>query len=214
MQNFSRPALYRPALARLGLASALSLGLALACAPAALGAEAKPAPPPRPPNVGLSKHVWHVSNSPKLKVDVAAGCPAKVSGYRDVVNTFVGPPLVPANPTGGLVCRYVPGLASKDAGRLARSTKLNQSHAAALAGLIRKLSVKPPTGPVNCPADFDSVAVIAFSYSGRADVALWYNASGCQSLDNGAIGSSETGDPSFYNGFMPYLNKLSPPVQG
>jgi hypothetical protein len=56
------------------------------------------------------------------------------------------------------------------------------------------------------------VAVIGFSFPGRPDVGLWYDASGCQTLDNGRIGSFEGGNPSFYDGFLNVVDRLSPPL--
>lgn len=196
-----------------GLAGASGLCLAAAIAWAPVASAGLPGRA-FSPSTGGAKQVWHVSNSPKLKVQVATGCPAKVGGFRDVVNTFSGPPLVPAAPAAGLVCRYVPVLATKNPGKLVRSTPLSQAQATKLATLVRKLSLKPPVGAISCPADTEAVALIAFSYSSGAHVALWYHASGCETLDNGAIGSFEMGNPAFYNGFLTGIDKLSPPARG
>jgi hypothetical protein len=95
---------------------------------------------------------------------------------------------------------------------LARQTRLDQAQADLLASVVRKLDLRPPTGTTACPIDFDVVAVIGLAYPGRSDVGLWYHASGCQTLDNGRIGSVETGNPSFYQGFLSTINRLSPPV--
>jgi hypothetical protein len=153
--------------------------------------------------------IWHVSRSPKLRVDVATGCPRSLRTDQDVVNTFPGPPLVPPNPTGGLICRYH-GLPS--AGALGRQTRLNAAEAKPLAQVVRKLDLKPPPELVSCPMDSRSFAVVGFSYHGRPDVGLWYWTSGCQSLDNGRIGAAEIANPSFYTGFEDAINKLSPPL--
>jgi hypothetical protein len=155
-----------------------------------------------------------VPTEQKLLVSVGSGCPASVIGYQDVVNTFIGPPLVPANPTIGLVCRYHPtgGVPSPEAGRLAEQTRLSAAQAGQLAGVIRCLDLRRPTGTTACPADIGTVTVIGFSYQDRADVGLWYAASGCQRLDNGRISAFEVGNPSFYAGFQPAVDRLSPPV--
>jgi len=155
--------------------------------------------------------VWHVSRSPKLRVDVADGCPPSVRGDQDVVSTFPGPPLVPPNPTGGLICRYR-GLPSP--GALGRHTRLDAVQARLLAQVVRKLDLKPPPELVSCPMDNRSFAVIGFSYRGRSDVGLWYWTSGCQSVDNGRIGAAEIANPSFYTGFEGTINKLSAPLAG
>jgi len=152
--------------------------------------------------------VWQVSRSPKMRVVVAAGCPATVAGYQDVVNTFAGPPLVPASPRAGLVCRYG-GLPQP--GMLRRQTRLGTTQAAALAKTIRALSLATPR-EMWCPLADGTVAVIALVYRDRPDVDLWYNASGCQSLDNGRIGAFEGNNPSFYTGFEQTINQLSPPA--
>jgi N-acetylneuraminic acid mutarotase len=155
-----------------------------------------------------------VSNSSKLSISVAAGCPASIAGYRDVVNTFAGPPLVPAGPDRGIVCRYHPtgGMPSAHAGQLADQTRLDSAAAQELAGAIRSLDLRPPTGTFSCPADIGTVALIGLSYPDHADVGLWYAASGCQTLDNGRIGAFQGGNPTFYNGFQGTSDRLAPPV--
>jgi hypothetical protein len=161
---------------------------------------------------GTADRVWYVSHAPKLRLDVAAGCPTSVAAYQDVVNTFPGPPMVPARPKSGLICRYGPSMATPRPARLERQTRLDPGEASLLAATVRQLDLKPPAGVSSCPADFGVVAVIAFSYAGRPDTGLWYHASGCQSLDNGRIGAFEGGNPSFYNRFLNTVDRLSPPV--
>lgn len=156
--------------------------------------------------------LWHVSRAPKLAVDVAAGCPKSVRGYRDVVNTFPGPPLVPAGPVSGMICRYWPSYSPRRADALARQRHLGTADARKLARAVRELDLSAPTGALACPADFGTVALIGFSYPNRPDVGLWYDASGCQSVDNGRLGASEPGNPTFYVGFLGLVNRLSPPV--
>ena len=168
----------------------------------------------RPPSASAAAPVWHVSRVPKLRVDMASGCPASVAAYQDVVNTFPGPPLVPANPKMGLICRYGPSTGTPGPARLERQTRLDQTQAGLLAGAVRQLSLAPPAGISHCPADFGLVAVIGFSFPGRPAVGLWYHASGCQTLDNGRIGSFEGGNPSFYSRFLSVVDRLSPPVYG
>jgi hypothetical protein len=166
----------------------------------------------QPPAASAAARVWHVSRTPKLRVDVATGCPVSVAAYQDVVNTFPGPPLVPADPKAGLICRYGPSTAKPGPARLERQTRLDQAQADLLTAAVRQLSLAPPTGVSFCPADFGLVAVIGFSFSGRPDVGLWYHASGCQTVDNGRIGSFQGGNPSFYNRFQSVVNRLSAPV--
>lgn len=165
---------------------------------------------------GSSAGTWFRPGSPRLEVSVAGGCPRSVAGYADVANTFPGPPLVPANPTGGLVCRYGAGVGlGPDGGGqalLMGGTRLDAAQAQRLAGAIRQIHLTASVGVVMCPADLGSVAVIGLTYAGRADVGLWYRTSGCQTLDNGRIGAFEVGNPSFYTGFEGAIDHLSPPV--
>jgi hypothetical protein len=156
--------------------------------------------------------VWNVSRSPKLRVDVAARCPASIGADQDVANTFAGPPLVPPGPKAGLICRYAPSATKPGPANLKRQTRLSTAQAGDLATVVRRLDLTAPSGVTNCPADLGLVAVIGFAYPGRADVGLWYHASGCQTLDNGRIGAFEVGNPSFYNGFLSTIDRLSPPV--
>lgn len=174
---------------------------------AALGAV-----PASPAVASTAAGVWTVSRSPKLRVDVASGCPASLGAYQDVVNTFPGPPLVPPNPTAGIICRYGPPPNTTTTARLQRRTRLGRVEAGTLSTVVRRLSLAPPAGISSCPADFGITALIGFSYPGRADVGLWYQASGCQTLDNGRIGSFEGANPSFYNAFLNTIDRLSPPI--
>ena len=159
---------------------------------------------------------WFQPSSPKLEVNVAKGCPSSLAGFQDVVNTFPGPPLVPAGPSAGLICRYGPiyGVGPTPASQrlLATSKQLNEGQAEELAAVIRSLTLTVSVGAFHCPADFGEVAVIGFAYPGKTDVGLWYRTTGCQTLDNGRIGAFDGGNPSFYNGFVNLIEHLSPPV--
>lgn len=89
---------------------------------------------------GCSSGPWELSSDPKLRVDVAGGCPLSLFGDQDVVNTYTGSKLVPADPTGGLICRYYPtgGLPSPtQGGQLAQETRLDSAEANELATAIR-----------------------------------------------------------------------------
>ncbi len=198
-----------PALAAVAAMAALGLVPAGATGAGATGAGATGA---GATGAGATERVWYVSHAPKLRLDVAAGCPASVAAYQDVVNTFPGPPMVPASPKSGLICRYGPSTATPRPARLERQTRLGPGQASLLAATVRQLDLKPPAGVSSCPADFGVVAVIGFSYAGRPDTGLWYRASGCQTLDNGRIGAFEGGNPSFYNSFLNTVDRLSPPV--
>ncbi len=159
---------------------------------------------------------WFTTSSPALSLSVAAGCPGSDASYADVVNTFPGPPLVPADPSAGLICRYGPGVGlgvdGSGLGLLVSSTRLDRAEAQQLAHVIRQIGLSEPSGVVSCPDDIGEVAVIGFSYPDRTDVGLWYRTTGCQTLDNGRIGAFEEGNPSFYDAFETGIDRLSPPV--
>jgi hypothetical protein len=150
-----------------------------------------------------SPDIWHVSRAPKLLVSVGAGCSESITQYRDVVNTFPGPPLVPPDPTSGLICFYSQDL-------LTHQTHLDVAQAITLVRAIRALDLSKPSGVFHCPNDTGAVDVIGFSYSRRVDVGLWYAASGCQSVDNGRLGSFQGGNPSFFVGFEGAFNGMLP----
>ena len=157
-----------------------------------------------------------VAGHPQLRVTVSGGCPASVATYRDVANP-AGPfrRLVWVGPRAGLVCRYgprplAPPVNGESTSALYRATSLSRGDARRLAGVIARLSLKAPPGLMSCPADFGSVTIIAFSYRHRPDVDLWYDDSGCESLDNGHVRSSEPNNRLFYAGFEPLIGALSP----
>lgn len=169
---------------------------------------------------GPSSGPWQITlRQPQISVTVTQGCPASVRGFRDVHNDSVSSQmLMPQTPQGALICRYGPrpfltGPSEVGPG-LYRTTVLGRSSAIHLANVISAINdVLPPTNP-HCPAAFGSVTIIAFHYSSKPDVDLWYSDTGCQTLDNGTIGAWETGNASFFNGFIPVIDQLSPPTPG
>ena len=154
---------------------------------------------------------------PQIRVTVAGGCPATVTGYQDVDNPG-GPRgrMVPTDPLAGLICRYGPyPLAPPSTGMsspaLYRSVRLDRHTAGRLAALADRLPTHSPPGLISCPADFGAATVIAFSYRHRADVDLWYHDQGCERLDNGHLSSFEPGNRLFYALFTPLVDRLAPP---
>jgi hypothetical protein len=156
---------------------------------------------------GCSSGAWGVtSKGSKLRVDVEAGCPRSVVGYVGVVSTYGGSKLVPADPTGGIICRYSPtGDAAPAAGQLTQQTRLDSAQAANLATAIRSLKLGTQSGKVECPAYTGKYVVIGLSYASQRDVGLWYGASGCGGIDNGRIGTD------FFGAVADLLPRLSPP---
>jgi hypothetical protein len=94
--------------------------------------------------------------------------------------------------------------------RLARSVRLDTADARRLASAIVNVSVEAAHGEFHCPnQEFGTVAVIAFDY-GRRTVDLWYQWTGCQTLDNGYVLAFQGGNPSFYSGFQDAFDDLAP----
>jgi hypothetical protein len=129
----------------------------------------------------------------RLRVTLAAGCPASLQGAVDVTN--VGPDLdtalLPvAVPTSGLICVYDSGggPATVESPRLSDHLQLDATTAAELATAARQA----PTAHLDdvetsCPMDDGAVTVLAFSYPDRPDVDLWWLTTGCQTLRNGHL---------------------------
>jgi hypothetical protein len=124
---------------------------------------------------------------PRLRVTVAGGCPGTAEGAVGVtdpsqsdLDTVLLPP---GSPTAALVCDYA-GFSRRLTGHRA----LDATTAGRLAAAARGLPLSHTLGgPRSCPADADTVAVIALSYPGRADVDLWLRPTGCASVSNGRI---------------------------
>jgi hypothetical protein len=142
----------------------------------------------------------------RLHVRVGDGCPASDSGYGGVNNSGSGLAaelLPPGPPSAGLICVY-DGANGKPFGLVA-TKPLDGEEAAALAAAVSKISLSHLDDAVtNCPLADGAAALVAFSYSGRADVDLWYARNGCQSLANGHIVATPD------QGFIDDVNSLSP----
>lgn len=160
-----------------------------------------------------------VARIPQVHVDVSAGCPTSLSDWEDVRNTGTGlsSQLVPPNPVAGLICRYKgnhggPSVLPLSGRTLYRQVVLGTQTSRRLATSIAAVSLARPTGMAACPDDLGSASLLAFAYPGRQDVDLWYADSGCGTLDNGEVEAFEPGNPPFYQGFAPLLDRLAPPA--
>jgi hypothetical protein len=127
---------------------------------------------------------------PRLRVTVADGCPATVKAAVGVTNPdqpdLDAALLPPGSPTAGVVCDYA-GFSHRLTGRRV----LDATAAERLAATARGLPLGHSSGgPRHCPIDSDTVAVIVFSYPGRADVDLWLRPTGCATAGNGHIMTS------------------------
>jgi hypothetical protein len=146
---------------------------------------------------------------PAVRVTVASGCPATITGYRDVNNPVGarGPLLLPSGtPTGAVICTYAAALVGD--GALTQSRALDAADATSLADALNRVAIVPDIGAHGCTNDTGSVSILAFSYAGRPDADVWWHASGCQSLDNGYVVTAAIANPSFYNDFIATIHNL------
>lgn len=84
------------------------------------------------------------------------------------------------------VCRYGERDGSGPLVRLSAKV-LSGGTALEFQGAIGSLKTAKPIGVYACPAAFRSVTLLAFGYAARPTVDLWYNDTGCQTLDNGYV---------------------------
>ncbi|GAA4163282.1 hypothetical protein GCM10022286_23520 [Gryllotalpicola daejeonensis] len=149
---------------------------------------------------------WFTPSRPTISVTATASCPAVLGSARDVPDRSGGSgKLLPDSrqPTAALVCSYK----NRD---LASQTQLGAEGSRELASVINKIDLAKPKGNFNCPALFDEVTIMAFQFGHADDVDLWWNASGCQTLDNGRLGAFEGANPSFYEAFQNTYARLVP----
>ncbi len=166
------------------------------------------------PLTATSLKPWHIPpRAPTIRLLPARGCPQSLGHAQDVANrgSWVERELVPASPVGGLICRYAAARRPSSSPTLAHWARLDRAQARRLAGVIRELSTRPPSGAVACPAGFYQATLIALSYRTRAPADLWYQDTGCRTLDNGWMGASEIANPGFYGRFAPLLDRLCAP---
>jgi hypothetical protein len=149
-----------------------------------------------------------------LRVDET--CPGTLGRHDGVTNTDhqLVQEMVPPRPTSALICRFheTPGTvgAPPQPGVLYRQVRIGTTSAAELAIAVDGVNTSaPPNRPVNCPAaSFGTATILVFGYA-RSSVDLWYLDTGCQTLDNGVIGASESTEPSFGT-FTELLDRLAP----
>lgn len=151
---------------------------------------------------------------PKIVVTVRGGCPATLGRATDVRNDGDGlsDHLLSGGmkPVRGLVCEYRSMQTPPFPTRLASSVRLEAADARRLATVIQNVSLRPARGAFSCPEqEFGTVAVLAFDY-GDHTVDLWYQWSGCQTLDNGHVLAFQGANPSFYSRFQTVFDSLAP----
>jgi hypothetical protein len=141
-----------------------------------------------------------------VRVLAKEGCPKTVAGYRDVTNmkNARGSTLLPtAQPTGVLLCGY-----GSQGTEFKGQRTFTAAQATSLADVINRIHLGRDTGIHSCPPERSSATIFVFTYDGEPDVDLWWHDSGCQSLTNGIRIGTETGNASFYEGFMGEMQRL------
>jgi hypothetical protein len=153
----------------------------------------------------------------RVHIAAASGCPATLGKATDVFNVIsASPALLPTapSPLAGLICSYgskpgnrptsTPGSSGKPSkvrftSGLTHQATLSASDDRRLAATITALSMAPPPpGPVNCPmALVGEREVLVLSYSPSLDIDLWFEDTGCETLDNGTLTSWQIANPSF-----------------
>jgi hypothetical protein len=154
---------------------------------------------------------------PQVRVSIAGGCPSTLGAAQDVHNSGGGlaDRFAPPGPSAGLVCRYgpdsrSPGYPPRSA--LYRSVAISRAQASSLTGLLNRLRLGTDVGPHSCPPPELSISILVFSYPQHSDVDIWYAGTGCATVDNGQRDAAEIGNPPFYNGFAPAVDRLAPPL--
>ena len=156
---------------------------------------------------GCTASSWFRPSKPTISVSASASCPSTLGPARDVPDRSDGSAtlLASGTPSAALACAY------RNRG-LVSQTRLGAHAAGELASVINKIDLRAPQGNFNCPAAFDSATIIAFRIGHIDDVDLWWNDSGCQTLDNGRLGGFEGANPSFYRAFLNTITRLAPAV--
>ena len=174
--------------------------------------------PSATPATGQIGHVPRArARAPKVRIEVAGGCPRNLGQAHDVANRpdQLASRLVPDGlaPINGIVCEYVgsPSMAAPVRTILARQFALSGGDAARLATALRHVSLAPPHGEFACPNQrCGADAVIALGYRTGRTVDLWYSWTGCQTIDNGYVLAFQGANESFYSGFQPVFDQLAP----
>lgn len=130
---------------------------------------------------------WFQPSKPTISISSSKTCPRALGPARDVPDHSGGSKgLLPTSgePSTVLVCTY-------ENRTLTGQSKLGPDEARALASAINNVDLAAPqNGRHNCPAASDSVTLFAFRFGRRDDIDMWWNDSGCQTIDNGRLGAS------------------------
>jgi hypothetical protein len=145
------------------------------------------------------------AGSPAVRVTVAGGCPQSLGQAVDVNNP--GPTwwhelwhrdrLALAGATRGLVCVY--GQDVNDAAPTLRwHAVMSADQARAVSSAAHGVSTKRSRGTFHCPAQlFGTVAIVVLGYPSQPDNDIWWDYTGCQTVDNGHVQVSQGANASF-----------------
>jgi hypothetical protein len=151
----------------------------------------------------------YTASGPQVRFTTATGCPHRLDRFGDVRadGPDLGDALAPSEPArAGVVCSY--RSLQRSAAALSASVRLGPAEARVLGGALARVDLKDAPDETSCPADTGRFAVIVLAYSGRPDVDVRYQDSGCRTLDNGVVSAWEVANPSFYNRFAPTFDRL------
>ncbi len=141
---------------------------------------------------------WFEPRTPTESIQASTPCPASVGKARDVRNPdAVSGRLLPdgEKASAGLICIYQGPLQPTQG---VRQIVLDGDAAQRLASAVSQVSLQaPPAGGVNCPMDDGKFAIIALRFAGSTRSNLWWDMTGCQTLDNGTVGATQIANPSF-----------------
>lgn len=164
-----------------------------------------------PAHLHTSQANWVISpRRPLIRIPPEGPCPKSIRDFNDVANTedSLRSHLLPPGALFGIICRYIT-VPKRTPYKLYRRSLINGRTAAAFEDAINNIQTERPEEIVSCPAKFIEATVLAFGYLDGHFVDLWYEDSGCQTLDNGYLEASETTDPPFQN-FIQLVNQIAP----
>ncbi len=143
-------------------------------------------------------------SSNPVSLSVAADCPSGdvLDDHDGVANSRPGlgrAMLTDEPPESALACRYAASDNPAGPAVLAQTARLDTARADRLAAVIAHITLTNGlSGPVNCPAAaFHARTYLIFHYAQGPDVGLDYHSTGCQTLNNGHVATSESGNDSF-----------------
>jgi hypothetical protein len=146
---------------------------------------------------------WYQPKHPQMQVS-GTTCARSLGEFQDVNapgrRALFGSHLVPVGlrAVGAVLCRYAPSAGHGPEHRtLVAHATIGAADARKLERAARAVDLRKPSGTASCPEADGTVVVIGFRTADHAAVGLWWDASGCQTIDNGVVGASQIGNASF-----------------